>query len=732
VIWSLSPPAPPEVVRRICRDLGLPPVLASVLWARGFGESPAGALSPPLQAGAIPGLEAAAERLEHALRAKKRILVHGDYDADGITGTAVLTLGLRALGGEVTPYVPNRLTDGYGISPERVEEHGARADLLVTVDCGIGNLEEIAALKRLGVEVIITDHHTLGERPPDCLVVHPKLEGRALPLTGSGVAYHLLWALHRRLGLEAPLEYSDLAAIGTIADVAPLLGENRALVREGLARLKDSKWPGLKACVSRNLMGRAPRAWDVAFVIAPRLNAAGRMGEADAGIELLTTHSERRARELAVYLDAYNAARRKVQEEMLTHALTLVDPEAPALVLEDESWHPGVMGLVASNLLERFYKPVFIAAKGKGSVRSTPGISAVKALDSAREYLKRYGGHSQAAGFAIEGDQLDSFREAIYTFVKGFDPPRRVVTADALLNPREITRELLEAIDKLEPYGEGHAAPRFALTGAVQSARAVGQGGKHLQLRLPGIKGVAWSQGDLAPTFPRGSSIDAVARLKENSWNGTTSIEFESEALRRAAPFSFADATMPGREIRRLEEPAELLQDAEVHVYGSVQEPARRWRPGAPLPKRLLLTEVPLHDEPLEACEPLAEIVESDAALYFALDEAALQALEARLRDYPSLTELRLAFVRLQGGRALPFTERKNALCRLALDELELIDGAGHPRRGLKRDPYSSQTFLAGLMAHYRLNTFLNAYRHTDEASFAHAVLTLFGPERRQ
>src|SRR5690606_26798012 len=194
-----------------------------------------------------PGLVQAAGRLAEAIEKRERILIHGDYDADGITGTALLLLGLRALGGDVQAFLPNRLTDGYGISEARVAEHAARADLLLTVDCGVTNLREIAALQERGVEVIVTDHHTPGEQLPDCLVVHPKLSplaGDGLPeLTGSGVAFHLLWALHERLGLEPPLEYADLATIGTIADVAPLLGENRSLIKEGLPRLADSRWP---------------------------------------------------------------------------------------------------------------------------------------------------------------------------------------------------------------------------------------------------------------------------------------------------------------------------------------------------------------------------------------------------------------------------------------------------------------------------------------------------------
>ncbi|HRP47500.1 MAG TPA: DHH family phosphoesterase, partial [Trueperaceae bacterium] len=393
--WSVRPPAPPSAVAALSRALQVPPALAALLWSRGLRDEAPDHLAPALALSPNPALVEAAKRLAAAVRSGKRILVHGDYDADGISGTAVLYLGLQELGADVAAFIPDRLTDGYGVAMQRVPEHIARADLFITVDCGVTNLSEIAALQAAGVEVIVTDHHTPGGALPDCLVVHPGLSPAArhgLPeLTGAGVAFHLLWALHTELGKEAPLEYADLATIGTIADVAPLLGENRALIREGLARLADSRWPGLRASVAQARLSAPIDARSVAFVLAPRLNAAGRLGEADIGLELLTTRSERRAAELAIYLDARNGERRQIQDAMYESALLKADPEAPAIVLEDPSWHPGVMGIVASKLLERYYLPVFIAAAGKGSVRSTPGISAVEGLRAAAPHLLRFG-----------------------------------------------------------------------------------------------------------------------------------------------------------------------------------------------------------------------------------------------------------------------------------------------------------------------------------------------------
>ena len=720
--WTVRPAAPPEAVKQLARDLCIPPILASILYARGFRDASTAWLQPPLALTPIPELNEAAARLEHALQSKRRILIHGDYDADGISGTAVLVLGLRALGGNVTPFIPNRLTDGYGVSPHRVKEHAARADLFITVDCGISNLEEVKRLQAKGVEVIVTDHHHPGQRTPDCLVVHPSLSPSAkkgLPeLTGAGVAYHLLWALHERLGLEAPTDYSDLAAIGTIADVAPLLGENRALVNEGLARLRDSKWPGLRAVLARALNSGNPTARDVAFGIAPRLNAAGRLGEAELGLELLTTASERRAKELAAYLDARNNDRRKVQDEMLNEALEKVDPSAPALILDNLGWHPGVMGIVASKLLERFYKPVFIIAGGKGSVRSVPDISAVEGLHYAAETLERFGGHSQAAGFAIREGNIQAFKDKVLEYVASHPAPQPAIIADALLDPTQIDAELFAAISGLEPYGQGHPSPRFALTGSLELARGVGQSGKHLQLRIGGVKGISWNKGEHAATLSVNGSINAVASLRENEWQGRKSVEFVADEVRVATPLDFGAGN------------AEPLRIHKGTPNREVQRGRKDWQPGQEVPAHLFLRTLPLEQEdPLALLSPLETLVQSPSHLYFVLSEVELVRLSNFLPLFPTVLDLRRAFVGLQRQNCIPFGGKKGELCRVCLEELELLDDKGRVLAGQKRDPYSSETLLKGLTEHYKLQTFINAYRALDEGSFAQTVTTLFGSE---
>jgi single-stranded-DNA-specific exonuclease len=706
VRWAVRPVAPADAVAELCQRFSVPPLLASILWARGLGSHPEH-LQPPLTLTQIPDLDAAAERLEVALKQKKRIVIHGDYDADGISGTSVLTLGLRALGGNVTPYIPNRLTDGYGIHPERINEHAEKADLFLTVDCGITNVQEIKRLQEAGVEVILTDHHQPAHELPKCLIVHPKMSPLArqgLPeLTGAGVAFHLLWALHNRLGLEAPLEYADLATLGIIADVAPLMGENRALVQEGLARMADSTWVGLKAAIAQSRLNGPPTARDVAFIIAPRLNAAGRLGEADAGLELLTTASERRARELAVYLDARNNERRKIQDEMFKTAIELVDLDAPALVLDHPGWHPGVIGIVASHLLEKFYKPVYIIAQGKGSVRSTPGISAVNGLHRASHLLKRYGGHTQAAGFSMYEEHVPAFKQIILAYVQEHPKPQRILLADSLLSSTDIDDDLYKAICELEPYGEGHPSPLFALSDTLDMAKAVGQNGNTLQLRIGGIKGVAWQKGQQASNYQSGQQINAIVSLRENIWQDKRSLEFIAEDLRSAEPLGFSQD-----EGQKSKGTLLLFRGKPKHASGDIKH----------------LKEFPLGPSLLELTQPLSTFKPS--IIYFDLDPHSLQSLELTLCDLPKLQDVRAGFVALQNRLSLHFSPNKLSLVQTILQELELIDAKGQIIKGQKRNPYTSPTLIKALIERYKLESFIKAYKYLDDTSFALTVERLF------
>ncbi|WP_189642569.1 single-stranded-DNA-specific exonuclease RecJ [Deinococcus piscis] len=498
-------------------------------WVYGRGLRPE-LLTPEHRLTPNPGLHEAARRLVQAIRAGKRIRIHGDYDADGVTATAILVLGLRALDADIHGFIPHRLEEGYGIHPSKLDEHAASCDLLVTVDCGVSNREEVAGLLERGIEVMVTDHHAPPPTFPDCLVVHPELTAGYDPalhnLTGAGVAYHLLWAVHHELGLPEPRAYSALATLGTVADVAPLTGENRALVGVGLAALATTDIVGLRALLDLGGV-KQPSARDVAFVLAPRINAAGRMGEADRALELLTTASPQQAAALAQYLEVRNGERRELQDRMYREALELVDPGERALLVTHPDWHPGVMGIVASKLVEQFYKPVYIVAQGKGSVRSTPGISAVGGLRYSHDLLLRYGGHPGAAGFSLHEDNLPRLRDRLQDYAAQFPVPVPEVTLDAPLPASHATLELWQELQAFEPYGEGLQPPLWHLRSALSGTRLVGKNKDCLQFQAAGLRGIKFREQN-AEEGPR----DLAVRLRRSAFRGRVSAEWEAEELR--------------------------------------------------------------------------------------------------------------------------------------------------------------------------------------------------------
>lgn len=530
MIWRFKPWPPVHQLRPLVEQLGIPPLAAAALWNRGFKS--AADLNPPLELLPIENLKTAALRVIEALEKRERIRIHGDYDADGLTATAVLLGGLGKLGADIHAFIPHRLGEGYGVLMDRVPEHLESCDLFITVDCGISNHAELRELTENGISVIVTDHHSPGGTTPPGIIVHPalspKLAGQAHP-TGSGVAFLLLWQVYELLGKDPPFEYADLAAIGTIADVAPLQGFNRALVKLGLERLKDSAHLGLKALAAEHC--REFSATEVAFRIAPRINASSRLGQAEVALQLLTTHDLLQARPLADYLSQLNSRRQRIEEEMLSRVWPSLDPSQPALVINDLEGHPGVMGIVASRVLERFYKPVFIMADGKGSVRSTPGISAVGALRHAAQHLKRFGGHAQAAGFAIAEGQIPHFTQAIQEFVAQFPPPVPEIELDGWLDGEDL-RELYQALKLLEPLGEGNPEPLFMVRGKPELVRVIGEG-KHLSFRINGLRAVKWK--DNGERLPEGS-LDLAAGLVLNSWQGEENIELRGAMYRASQP----------------------------------------------------------------------------------------------------------------------------------------------------------------------------------------------------
>ncbi len=485
--WLVAPPEPAGQ-QSLARQLSIPAPIAQVLLNRGYrdAETARAFLRPQLRQlrdpFELPGMAAAVERI----RAAGRLVIYGDYDVDGITASALLTLVLRAAGVEVRNFLPHRMDEGYGLSADGIarclKEH--KPELILAVDCGTSSRREIAGLKKRGVDVIVLDHHEPPAELPDCIVVNPKvgqaaslraagtadkLEACPAGLASVGVAFKLAHALlkqNRQLRLDLR-EHLDLVALGTVADVVPLTGENRILVRAGLERLPATTKVGLRALMEVAAVGRPVTPYHVGFRLGPRLNAAGRLGDAMAALELLLTDDAERAKQLAQMLDAHNAERQQIEERIVAEAVAMAAerPSDRVLVLASESWHVGVIGIVASRLAQQFYRPtVIIGRDGKGSCRSLAGFSIVAALAGCADLLERYGGHEMAAGLSIEAGNVDGLRRRLNELAGELDL-QRTLRVDAVVRLEELDDEFFRALDQLEPCGPGNPAPVFAATG---------------------------------------------------------------------------------------------------------------------------------------------------------------------------------------------------------------------------------------------------------------------------
>jgi len=507
-------------IERLGESLQVSPIVAQLLLNRGFEDSvvarsfldaPFNALHEPAL---LPGVSEAAERLHAAISSDRSICIYGDYDVDGLTGTVILYQALQMLGGRATYYVPHRLEEGYGLNCEALRQiAGSGASMVVTVDCGIGSIAEAEEARRLGLELIVTDHHEPKPLLPEAAaVVHPRLPGTTYPfggLSGSGVAFKLAWALCQRASgatkvtprlREFLLDSVALAALGMVADYVPLHDENRVFVRHGLRRLARTTSPGLAALLeSAGLRGKAElRASDISFALAPRLNAAGRLGCARLVVDLLTTPSRSRATELARFLENQNQERQQIERRILTEAREMLAAwdldHSPVVVLASRDWHAGVIGIVAGRLVEICARPVMMVAlrdepaASLGSGRSVPGFPLHEALQACGERLLSHGGHAAAAGFKIPQSYLEDFRERLrlYSREKFVAPPSPRLTIDAEVPLELLTTGLVEALSRLEPYGAGNPRPLF-LAGPVKvvgEPRSVGRGERHLRFRI--------------------------------------------------------------------------------------------------------------------------------------------------------------------------------------------------------------------------------------------------------
>jgi len=531
--------------RALAEGLGLSDPVAITLVRRGYRTVEAAREFLAASEGHDPfefeGMAEVCERLLEAVRAKRLVTVHGDYDVDGVCATAILVHALRELGGRCDWFIPDRLADGYGLTEAGIERLAARGtELLLTVDCGITAAGEVAAARAAGMEVIVTDHHMPDEDLPDCPIVHPRVSGYPCPdLCATGVAHKLSGALRERAGgggatAEGDL---DLVALATVADLVPLRGENRALVRRGLVEARRARRPGMRALMAA--AGVEPSRLDegdLAFRLAPRINAAGRLYRADAGVELLLCEDAGRAGEIAEELDRANRERRDAELEVLGGAEAALaelpeGTEPPALVAAGEGWHPGVIGIVASRLVERHWRPVVLIAlgpdgKGRGSGRSIPGFDLISALRDCREHLLRFGGHRAAAGLEIEAGRVDAFRDAfVARAAEALEPTDlvRTETVDAVVGGDRLGLETAEELERLGPFGIGNPGVRLLVPAArMRDVRPMGDG-KHARFSVESgparALGVAFGvKGSLASLDD--SPVDLSVRLEVNQWNG--------------------------------------------------------------------------------------------------------------------------------------------------------------------------------------------------------------------
>ena len=555
------------------RELGVSHVLAQVLVRRGLSDvSAARAFLHPTEAhdpSAFAGIDRAVGMIERHVRAGSRIVVHGDYDVDGVCATATMVRALRALGADVGWYLPDRLTDGYGLALETVRRLAAGGTaLLITVDCAITAVDEVAAARAAGVEVVVCDHHAprADGRLPDCDIVHPAVCGYpCVDLCGTGVAYKVAQALGAP-GVEDDIE---LVALATVADLMPLVGENRRLVREGLRALSRTARPGLRALMT--VAKADPSALDtraLGFRLAPRINAAGRLRRADAGLELLLTDDEQRAGEIAAELDRVNTERRAVEQRIVWEAEAQVAEfgERRAYVLAGEDWHPGVVGIVASRIVERHHRPAVVVALdgdvGSGSARSIPGFDLLGALHATAEHLERYGGHRAAAGMTVQRDRIDGFRRALEDHAEAVLPDDLLIArerVDAIASGCELGLDLAEELELLEPCGMGNPRSRLLVPGArLRDPRPMGDG-RHLRFVVGsgGINARAVAFGcdgklGVEPDEP----ADATFRLERNFWNGAVEPRLVLGHARPCAPGRDRVARrarrLPRRRARRL------------------------------------------------------------------------------------------------------------------------------------------------------------------------------------
>jgi len=562
--WILPTPPDEEAIRDLASALSLPEIVCRLLLIRGYvsAEEAKLFLRPKLDRLHDPlgflSMDKAVDRLSRAVRDKELVFIHGDYDVDGICSTTLLTRAIRSFGGEAVPFIPRRLEDGYDLSDAGVDAAiAAGARVVVTCDCGTTALAAVARLCKAGIDVIVTDHHLPGGPLPECIsVLNPKRSGCGYPdkdLAAVGVAFKLALALARDLGKNENFVWAmlDLVALATVADVAPLRGENRVFVRYGLKMLAETRNTGLRALIrAAGLDGKALTAGRIGFILAPRLNAAGRLGHAIRGVELLLTEDEHHANAIARELEELNYRRQEIDRWTLDQARERVQQldldDTFGIVLADESWHPGVIGIVASRLVEEFGRPTVLIAiageQGKGSGRSISKFDLHAALGKARDLLLRFGGHKAAAGVTVARDRIDAFAERFNQVARSLLSPEDLVPevrVDLEVSMDGMDEKLESLFRHFEPFGIGNPTPVLLARNVTiaRPPRTIGRDGLKLVLDTGtgSIEAIGWGFAHRVAEFEPGGCVDVAFRLERDEYRGESRLQARIADVRPCA-----------------------------------------------------------------------------------------------------------------------------------------------------------------------------------------------------
>lgn len=546
-----------DVINRISQEYRIPRVISTIILNRGIDEENISAFLKKSMADIVNpklmlDMDKAVNRINTAIKNKEKIAVYGDYDVDGITSTALLYEFLLSLGADIQYYIPDRKGEGYGINIMAVNKLFKQGiKLLITVDCGITAIGEVEFAKLQGLDVIITDHHTCKDRLPSAAaaILNPKRPDCEYPfdsLAGVGVAFKLILALAMENGMvtkDVFEKYVDIATLGTIADVVPLVGENRVIADKGLKALKKTQRAGIRAILEiAGVLDKEITSSTIAFAIAPRLNAAGRLGTATTAVELLLTKDRNSAREIALTLDKENKERQLTERQIFDEAVSMIASDAnfkkkKVIVLAKEDWHHGVIGIVASRLCDMYYKPCILISYsngvGKGSGRSIKNFNLFDALSHCEKHLTDFGGHAVAAGLNINMCDIEDFTKEINKYADSMLTERDMIPSieiDCPLSERAVTLENAKMLLNLEPFGMGNEKPVFAMSGArIMNIAAVGIDNKHLRLKISKndhiINCIGFGMGDFAASIKQGDNINLAFQMDINNHQGIESVQ---------------------------------------------------------------------------------------------------------------------------------------------------------------------------------------------------------------